>query len=152
MLFDAYPEENLNGIGHVGQDIEQVKRYTAGLLTRFSELFNSTEGRFGATFSTPEGSYFQIQGHFGLVKAGLLFANEGAGTFGRVLLRKHTLDEQGREAWPEIWAFRISKDGDVSAGDYGPTLYSVWNTPDEHKYLAIRRLAESIVLSAMKPR
>ena len=152
MLFDAYAEESLNGIGHVVQDIEEVAQYTEGLRTRLSELFTSTHSRFGASFSVPPEGYFQVEGHFGLVRANLLYANEGSGTFGRVVLRKHTLDEQGRDAWPEIWAFRILKDGDVWESDSGPALYNERNTPNEHTCVAVRRLVESIVLSAMKPR
>ena len=69
-----------------------------------------------------------------------------------MVLRKHTLDEQGREAWPEIWAFRILKDGDILMGDNGPRLHNSGNTPDEHRNVATQPLVESIVLSAMKPR
>jgi len=152
MLFSAYTEESLSGIGHVVQDIEQVNKYTDGLRERISGLFKSAESRFGVSFSIPSGSYFQIEGPFGLVRANLVYANEGNGTFGRVVLRKHTLDEQGREAWPEIWAFRILKDGDILMSDNGPVLYNSWNTPDEHGSVATQPLVESIVLSAMKPR
>lgn len=152
MLFSAYTEESLSGIGHVVQDIEQVNRYIDGLRNRLSSLFKFTESRFGVSFSIPSESYFQIEGHFGLVRANLVYANEGNGTFGRVVLRKHTLDEQGKEAWPEIWAFRILKDGDILMSDAGPVLYNSWNTPDEQKHAGTQSLIESIVLSAMKPR
>ncbi|WP_248768842.1 hypothetical protein [Pseudomonas sp. MWU12-2345] len=152
MLFSAYTEESLSGIGHVVQDIEQVNRHTDGLRNRLSGLFELTASRFGVSFSIPSGSYFQIEGHFGLVRANLVYANEGNGTFARVVLRKHTLDEQGKEAWPEIWAFRILKDGDILMSDAGPVLYNSWNTPDGQRDVATQPLIESIVLSAMKPR
>lgn len=152
MLFSAYSEESLNGIGHVKQDIEQIHRYTEGLRNRLADLFKSTEPRFGVSFTVSSGSYFQIEGTFGVVRANLLYANEGSGTFGRVVLRKHTLDDLGREAWPEIWAFRVQKDGDILMSDNGPVLYNAWTTPEEHRHLATRPLVESIVLSAMKPR
>jgi len=47
MLFSAYTEESLSGIGHVVQDIEQVNRHTDGLRNRLSGLFKFTESRFG---------------------------------------------------------------------------------------------------------
>lgn len=150
MKFEPVDPLSLQKIGRLSEDVGQVRDYSIGLVKGLGEIFNAAKSRWEVTFTAPDDTSFELSGPIGLVRARLTFGVEDAGVFGRFVIQKQIHDEYDRKLWANIWAIRVSKDGDVRAGDTGPVLYNAWQSFREDNFVPKRQLAESIIWMAMQ--
>lgn len=150
MQFDPINPSSLQQIGRLNDDVDQVRQYAAVLASTLGEIFKAAKSRWEITFTASDDTSFELSGPFGLVRAKLILGMEDAGLFGRFVIQKQIHDEYDRMLWTTIWAIRVSKGGDVRAGDTGPALYNVWQSLRDEDFVLKRQLAESIIWVAMQ--